>query len=565
MVNIKKIPLIRKKNREYYPKFLTNDDNQSVVLAIREFERNVDDHERNLGRENFIEQFDDYKLGLCLYETLSLEFFPFSKIQSQKSLELAQYRLELWEVVNKFYNGVITEEHSRDKVFEKYRALLPQKFHQWDRKAIIDWIFANYSHRQKRVKTSKSLTPEIVRKSVNLQIMRSILRSAQKVEIIIPIHFKLTSNQIKWLFFSSKRFGIFTSINETNDGLSVKIIGPEELIGRRDKYGRKIHLLIEQFFNRRMQDSVMKNWNLKVTVPWGQRSRIVTFDLINLPELPSLETTTDLDFDSITEEKIFHMLSALTPWKVNREPEVLVENNQVFIPDFSLQYADLPSIFIEVVGFWTEDYKTKKIQKLTEFAKTSTFPLILLVDSSLNFPLISPYPSFEYKTDFRLILVPLNNHLREKYLEPYEKDRVENLSKNIVYEIELIFSQKKENQVIFSESSLLENLGIMEKKNLRYLLTREALKEKVKEKGWKYLPKIGLVNLKSARRWRKQIFQLFSEEKRSDIDLNQILPIFPENLSKDIAPRILEYLGFKVHWRQLQSITVTQPSKQQKK
>ena len=548
---------------EYLPRFLSKNDESLIRGAIKEFERTLEDIESEPSKESFFGQFDDYKLGVCLYETLSNHFYPFPKLSSEVFLELGQYRLKLWNLVNEEFNGVVTDPISRKEVIERFRSLLPSSYRNLDTQALNRWLFANYSHRQQRTQPSVSPTPEIVLKEVNYQIIKGILRYSQEVEIVIPFPYNITSEQVKWFFFLSKRFGVFSIISKSKNSLKIKIVGPEELIGRRDKYGRKIQSLVEQLFKRRTQDSTIKDWFLRVSVPWGQRTRIVSFNLAAQPNLPSIDdkTNKNMDFDSKTEQNFFHMLKALQPWIVAREPAVLIENNQVFIPDFSLQFADLTPIYIEVVGFWTEDYKAKKVRKLTEIAKTVSFPLILVVDSSLNFPKIPPFPSFEYKSDFSSLLVPLNHYLRETYLVPYEKSRITYLTENITTEIDALVSQTK-IEGILPEPTLLENLGILKKKNIRHILDGETLKAYLKKKGWKYIPKIGLIEIKVVKTWRNQIIRLFSTKNRSRLDLKEVQTIFPIGLPEGLVPRILEYLGYKVQWQQLHT-TVIRSSKKQ--
>jgi predicted nuclease of restriction endonuclease-like RecB superfamily len=542
---------------EFFPRFLSTNDESLIKGAIKEFERTLDDVESEPTRESFIGQFDDYKLGVCLYETLSNQFYPFPKLSSEIFIELGQYHLKLWNLVNEEFNGVVTDPISRKEVIERFRSLLPSNRRNLETQALNRWLFANYSHRQQRTKPPVFPAAEIVLKAVNYQIIKGILRYSQEVEINIPFPYNITSEQVKWFFFLSKRFGVFSIINKSKNSLKIKIIGPEELIGRRDKYGRKIQSLVEQLFKRRTQDSTIKDWLLRVSVPWGQKTRIVTFNLSALPDLPSIgdKTTIKMDFDSKTERNFFHTLKELQPWIVAREPAVLIENNQVFIPDFSLQFADLPPIYIEVVGFWTEDYKTKKARKLTEIAKTVSFPLILVVDSSLNFPKIPPFPSFEYKSDFSSLLVPLNNYLRETYLVPYEKSRILYLTENITTEIDALVTQTK-IEGILPEPILLEYLGILKKKNIRQILDDESLKAYLKKKGWKYVPKIGLIEIKVVKTWRYQIIQLFSTKNQSRLDLQVVQTIFPSGLPQGLVPRILEYLGYKIQWQQLNTTVI---------
>jgi len=313
---------------------------------------------------------------------------------------------------------------SKKEALDRFRTILPKKYHILDPTELNDWIFADYSYKQRRIKTTDQLTMESVRRAVNLQIMESILKNSEKVELTIPLTSSINSKQVKWLFYLSKRFGIFSTIIKTESGIKIFITGPEELVGRREKYGRKIQILIDQIIKRRQTNSDISIWNLKIHLPWGEGKKVLQF---NLKELHGLvvsdkKVNLELDFDSKTEEKFYQMLTALEPWEIKREPVVL-ENNIVFLPDFSLQFVDI-SILIEVIGFWTEDYIMKKIEKLKELTKTG-LKLILVVDKTLDFPKIPPFPTFTYQTNnFNQIIVPLNRYLKKKYLEPYDQKRM---------------------------------------------------------------------------------------------------------------------------------------------
>ena len=98
---------------EYFPKFLSKNDEFLIRGAIKEFERTLEDIESEPSKESFFGQFEDYKIGVCLYETLSNHFYPFPKLSSEVFLELGQYRLKLWNLVNEEFNGVVTDPISR--------------------------------------------------------------------------------------------------------------------------------------------------------------------------------------------------------------------------------------------------------------------------------------------------------------------------------------------------------------------------------------------------------------------------------------------------------------------
>ena len=63
---------------------------------------------------------------------------------------------------------------------------------------------------------------------------------------------------------------------------------------------------------------------------------------------------------------------------MKREPEPVPAGNQVIIPDFSLERAGV-KIYVEIVGFWTEEYILRKAEKL----KQVEAKMLLLVNEDL--------------------------------------------------------------------------------------------------------------------------------------------------------------------------------------
>ena len=65
-------------------------------------------------------------------------------------------------------------------------------------------------------------------------------------------------------------------------------------------------------------------------------------------------------------------------WTLKREPEPVPAGTQVIIPDFSLERAGV-KIYLEIVGFWTEEYILRKAEKL----KQVEAKMLLLVNEAL--------------------------------------------------------------------------------------------------------------------------------------------------------------------------------------
>jgi uncharacterized protein len=74
-------------------------------------------------------------------------------------------------------------------------------------------------------------------------------------------------------------------------------------------------------------------------------------------------------FDSMVEEKFSRKFEyAASGWKLTREPDTLIlSNGRALIPDFMFEKHGR-KVYLEIVGFWTEEYLEKKVQKINDVA-----------------------------------------------------------------------------------------------------------------------------------------------------------------------------------------------------
>ncbi len=123
------------------------------------------------------------------------------------------------------------------------------------------------------------------------------------------------------------------------------------------------------------------------------------------------------DFDSSVEARFYIEFSALAReghtagWQLIREPEALAlpDQNLLFIPDFGLK-RDKHKIWLEVIGFWTPDYRLRKLEKLDKLKQYSNHKILLAVARELEADFTTgpsgekralPYPVIFYKNSLR--------------------------------------------------------------------------------------------------------------------------------------------------------------------
>jgi predicted nuclease of restriction endonuclease-like RecB superfamily len=89
----------------------------------------------------------------------------------------------------------------------------------------------------------------------------------------------------------------------------------------------------------------------------------------------------ELEYDSDLEESFAKRFVTVTgEWKLIREPEPIISGKTIFIPDFLLIKDDI-RVYLEIIGFWTEDYLKRKIEKIRQLKDIN---LILAIDYSLG-------------------------------------------------------------------------------------------------------------------------------------------------------------------------------------
>jgi hypothetical protein len=129
-----------------------------------------------------------------------------------------------------------------------------------------------------------------------------------------------------------------------------------------------------------------------------------------------------LTYDSSIEEDFaVHFQSVTSGWVLKREPEPVTAGKQVIIPDFSLEKASI-KIYLEIVGFWTEAYLLRKIEKL----KLVEVKMLLLINEALACEKLSalekrPQLNMIYYRD-KISLAPILRYLETQFEQVKSKE-----------------------------------------------------------------------------------------------------------------------------------------------
>lgn len=232
---------------------------------------------------------------------------------------------------------------------------------------------------------------------------------------------------IKRLCYLARVLGVYydlsydAEVTTTAPRLHLTLYGPQEMTGAPQQYGLRLARLCrmllgygsnrvparQQVPNGKQRQGGSKAYLLSdaivqadATVHFLQRSYSFRIDTNVLSLLPALEegtpattkvstspNTTPTEpglgislsastpassvFDSSIEQSFAEAFTALQNshavegWQLIREPEPLLLDHSIFIPDFALT-RDQQRIYVEILGFWTPSYRERKIQKLQQ-------------------------------------------------------------------------------------------------------------------------------------------------------------------------------------------------------
>ncbi len=202
----------------------------------------------------------------------------------------------------------------------------------------------------------------------NLALVQALLLRAAKVRIEVEGNARALVRQARW------RGLICTGIERSPTApAALELSGPFALFRHTRLYGRALGELVP-------------------LLAWCPRFRLRAECVVHGRRLtlqlrtgdPILPAGAPRRYDSRVEERFAREFRRLAlAWDVIREPEPIPAGGTLIFPDFALQDRSNPARrwLLEIVGFWTADYVTRKLA-LYRSARLSN--LILCIDEDRN-------------------------------------------------------------------------------------------------------------------------------------------------------------------------------------
>jgi hypothetical protein len=416
-------------------------------------------------------------------------------------------RKKVFEEANK--RGAVTTEEKRVEVLERVAKSLGVTVEELDASLWADredeLVLRNFNE----------ITPEELLKSYNLSLAQTLLFKASSMEVSLDGNYKRVLRKIKYL-------GLMYHCEKGEGKLHITIDGPLALFKMTEKYGTALAKLLPDIV-------ACSSWEVKADIilrGYDRTPRSLKFELASSSAPPMSTRANERvegkvrkeSYDSTVEERFARAFTPLgTGWNLTREPEPLVTGNSVFIPDFRFEKGDM-SLYMEVVGFWTEDYLKKKLYKLQKLGMED---LIIAVDRKLA---CSGFKGLKGDVIYYEKNVPVKEVLRIlRRHEEKARDR------------ELVSLLRKD---IDLQGDVIHVAELAKE----YDVSREAIEERVKGIEGYLLVGEELVSLEKMERVKKRLEELPARAKYAVVD--EILT--EEGISS--INSLLRYLGYGVEW-----------------
>lgn len=423
-------------------------------------------HERMLGQPRRLFALDEaracigeYRLADCLIATVSNWYAwrarDWSDVvpQLNGNAELAhlspvQLRLALYSYINAGYEGFL-DARQRAEALKNFAALYQVEVSVLETLLILDSEGEGLLTRE----AAQAPAPQDVATLYNQWVFEAALFNASAVRFVIDcgafahMHtddvFSTGSGVgavIKRLCYLARRIGVYYDLayeaQKPAPGqapvLALTLYGPQEVTGAPQQYGLRLARLCRTLlgYSQTSKKATLSGGivSAEATVHFLQRSYQLSMDAQMLRLLPPFSPSTpdqktqsavETAFDSGVEQSFAEAFQALTGgqgvdgWHLEREPEPLLLERSLIIPDFALTRGP-QRLYVEILGFWTPTYRERKIQKLRQLQDRNDILLMIPLAAKDAFAAITEsFPVVYYRE--QLAIADLLQTLRQHY------------------------------------------------------------------------------------------------------------------------------------------------------
>lgn len=427
---------VSNKGKHIAPIFCTSDEDLSLAgNIIRGFEESCKTRERKALLINkiglFESEYGDYKLVRGLFTLLERRCkFVKNREFLKNEIDSPGARVEPYIIRRKLFEkssdcDFALTTPKRDEIIQSVASelgidrhdLANEMWRDLDENLVLEYF--------------DRIAPTALLAWYNLALMQTLMFSCTALQFVLR-----GGSSWKGVLRHVKRVGLMYNIrNERSkeidqtsykdaryydDNIVCSLDGPLSIFKMTDLYGTAIAKILPYVISA-------ESWSLEAWIIRNYSSigrKIYEFHISkeNAPPLIGLPNHIDSEenitskssyFDSAVEEKFaLKFQQSHSGWTLIREPDpIIVNSDKAFIPDFMFERYGR-RIYLEIVGFWTDEYIKRKIQKLTRISsedKKGKIDIFIALDN--NYYITSRYKNVEKDLLSRLCSSVQNGHL----------------------------------------------------------------------------------------------------------------------------------------------------------
>ncbi len=322
----------------------------------------IETYKQGLGKKKIAlkkvgEKLEDEGFDFHFVRGLSILLDRRSAFKCSSQTNPVELRREIFQAAGK--TGPATNPKRRRTIIENLASEM-----QISRNELEESMYADLEN-ELTLQHFSVIEPQELLEKYNLSLAQTLLFDATELKFTV-------SGNWQNIFFKAKRLGLIYDAYKSNE-FWVKVDGPASLFKLTRRYGTAIAKLLPTIIKS-------PKWTIEAKILWKFTNTIYNFKLESWKHNnlfgPQQETEA---FDSSIEENFANRFQALnSEWKLKREPEPIIADQHVFIPDFSFEREKI-KLYMEVVGFWTKEYLMRKITKLKKIDER----ILVTVDETL--------------------------------------------------------------------------------------------------------------------------------------------------------------------------------------
>jgi predicted nuclease of restriction endonuclease-like RecB superfamily len=215
-------------------------------------------------------------------------------------------------------------------------------------------LYADLAENQ-RLTEVPPVSPQELLERYNLAQAQGLLYSA--VRMVIHAY-RNQVGEYKKLFRYLKFYRLMFAVEgDLDSGYRISVDGPASLFAQTRRYGIQMAALLPALLH-------VSKWEM--TADLLLEGKTVQYALDSQVQLRS-HYPRPPEFDSMLESSFAQRFARLdTPWRLEREVEVVDLRGTVFLPDFALRHPDGRLVHLEIVGFWHPEYLRRKLAKVRQ-------------------------------------------------------------------------------------------------------------------------------------------------------------------------------------------------------